>query len=209
MKILRISCSPRGHDSESFKLAETIVHYLMKRHPEAEVISRELAAGTISHVDAEYAGVLGGLRPISDGDRLAGSLFESERLIKELEDSDYLVLGTPMHNFTVPSALKAWIDHVVRVYRTFRPTPQGKVGSLKDRPVFVAVSSGGTYSGEVPLQPDFLTPYLTTVLNTIGLWDVTFFSIQGAAFGADALASAWKIAEQELAHYFSTPVMQD
>jgi FMN-dependent NADH-azoreductase len=48
-----------------------------------------------------------------------------------------------MHNFTVPSALKAWIDHIVRVRRTFDATQEGKQGRLCDRRIFVAVSSGG------------------------------------------------------------------
>ena len=85
---------------------------------------------------------------------------QSEELIHELENSDCVVIGTPMHNFTVPSALKAWIDHIVRVRRTFHVTREGKVGMLRDRPVFVAVSSGGRYSGEHAHQPDFLTSYL-------------------------------------------------
>ena len=57
----------------------------------------------------------------------------SEELIQELESSDIVVIGTPMHNFTVPSALKAWIDHIVRVRRTFKVTTEGKVG-LAARP---------------------------------------------------------------------------
>ena len=49
---------------------------------------------------------------------------------------------------------------------------------LRDRPVFVAVSSGGRYSGERARQPDFLTPYLKAILGTIGLHDLTFFSVR-------------------------------
>src|SRR6476469_9541206 len=70
-----------------------------------------------------------------------GSISQSEDLIQELESSDFVVIGTPMHNFTVPSTLKAWIDHIVRVRRTFNTTKDGYVGLLRDRPVFVAVSS--------------------------------------------------------------------
>ena len=104
---------------------------------------------------------------------------QSEELIQELESSDIVVIGTPMHNFTVPSSLKAWIDHIVRVRRTFNVSPEGKVGTLRDRPVFVAISSGGRFSGERARQPDFLTPYLKAILGTIGLHDLTFFSVQG------------------------------
>src|SRR4051794_20973665 len=110
---------------------------------------------------------------------LEGSMSRSEELIQELESADCLVISTPMHNFTVPVALKAWIDHVVRVRRTFDETPQGKVSALHDRPVFVAVSSGGRFSGDRTHQPDFLTPYLKAILGTIGLHNVTFFSVEG------------------------------
>ena len=126
----------------------------------------------------------------------------SEELIQELESSDLVVIGTPMHNFTVPSALKAWIDHVVRVRRTFNVTPEGKVGTLRDRPVFVAVSSGGRFSGERARQPDFLTPYLKAILGTIGLHDLTFFSVQGTASGPDAVAEARRKTDQALEEYF-------
>jgi FMN-dependent NADH-azoreductase len=81
----------------------------------------------------------------------------SEELIRELESSDFVVISTPMHNLTVPSTLKAWLDHVIRARRTFNIGREGKVGTLRDRPVFVAIASGGRFSGERARQPDFLT----------------------------------------------------
>jgi FMN-dependent NADH-azoreductase len=126
----------------------------------------------------------------------------SEELIQELECSDYVVIGTPMHNFTVPSALKAWIDHVVRVRRTFDSTREGYVGRLRDRPVFVAVSSGGRYSGERARQPDFLTPYLRAILGIIGLHDLTVFSIEGTVLGQDAVVEARIKTDQALEEHF-------
>ena len=128
----------------------------------------------------------------------------SEELIQELENSDVVVIGTPMHNLTVPSALKAWIDHVVRARRTFNVTAEGKVGALRDRPVFVAVASGGRFSGERARQPDFLTPYLKTILGTIGLQDLHFFSVQGTGLGPDAVAEARAQADEALYAYFSS-----
>jgi FMN-dependent NADH-azoreductase len=110
--------------------------------------------------------------------------------VNELQAADAVVIGTPMHNFTVPYGLKAWIDHVVRVRRTFSIGPEGKVPLLRDRPVYVAIASGGLFAGERARQPDFLTPYLKAILATIGLWDLTFFSIQGTVFGEDHLIEA-------------------
>jgi FMN-dependent NADH-azoreductase len=109
-----------------------------------------------------------------------------------------------VNNFTVPSTLKAWIDHVVRVRWTFNVTPQGKVGTLRDRPVFIAWASGGRFSGEGARQPDFFTPYLKAVLGIIGLHDLTFFCVQGTVFGAEAVAAATARTDEALQDYFST-----
>ena len=83
-------------------------------------------------------------------------------------------------------------------------TPAGKIGLLRDRPVFVAVSSGGTFSGERARQPDFLTPYLKIVLGTIGLKDLSFFTVEGTGYGAEAVARARAESERVVQeHFFS------
>jgi FMN-dependent NADH-azoreductase len=198
MKILHVSCSPRGPDAESHRLSEKIVGFLLAADPAAVVVDR-VVDGALPHIDANYA-----LAQQSSADILQeGSIARSEELIQELESADCVVIGTPMHNFTVPSALKAWIDHIVRVRRTFDLTPAGKRGTVRDRPIFVAVSSGGRFSGDRAHQPDFLTPYLKAILAMIGLHDLTFFSVEGTAFGPDALAEARAKTDQALRTYFS------
>jgi FMN-dependent NADH-azoreductase len=120
-----------------------------------------------------------------------GSLDISEELIREVEAADVMVIGTPMYNLTIPSVLKAWIDQILRVGRTMKTTPAGKVGMLQDRPVFIGVASGGIFIGDGANQPDFLTPYLTLALNSIGLKTLQFFPIQATAFlDHDQAASA-------------------
>jgi FMN-dependent NADH-azoreductase len=155
------------------------------------------------HIDQSYATALGGTQQSISEIFPRGAMSRSEELIEELESSDYVVIGTPMHNFTVPSALKAWIDHIVRVRRTFNTSKDGYVGVLRDRPVFVAVLSGGRFSGERARQPDFLTPYLKSVLGVIGLHDLMFFSVEGSSLGLDALADARAKVDRTLQEYFS------
>jgi FMN-dependent NADH-azoreductase len=106
----------------------------------------------------------------------------SEALIREVEAADVIVIGTPMHNLTVPSVLKAWIDRILRAGRTFMSTPAGKMGMLRDRPVFIGIASGGVFSGRRASQPDFLTPYLSAVLGSIGLKTLQFLPVQATAF---------------------------
>ncbi|HTG23219.1 MAG TPA: NAD(P)H-dependent oxidoreductase [Reyranella sp.] len=204
MKILHVSCSPRGQASESYAISQKIIGFLLKSEPTAILVNRVIGGGALSHIDENYATALGTTQPSSAGISQEGSISLSEDLIQELESSDFVVIGTPMHNFTVPSALKAWIDHIVRVRRTFNVTTEGKVGALRDRPVFIAVSSGGRYSGERARQPDFLTPYLKAILSTIGLHDLTFFSTEGTALGPEAVAEARTKTDQALQEYFSS-----
>lgn len=201
MKILHISCSPRGHAAESYRLSQKIVGLLLENEPTAIVVNRVIGNGAISHVDANYAlAQHSATAEVS----LEGSISTSEELIQELESSDVVVIGTPMHNLSVPSALKAWIDHVVRAGRTFHMSREGKVGTLRDRPVFIGVSSGGRFSGEHARQPDFLTPYLKLILGTIGLHDLTFFSVEGTGAGPDAVAAARALADRTVQEYFSS-----
>lgn len=195
--ILHLICSPRG-EAESTRLSRRVLDGLLRRHPGATVVTRPIGGGEISYIDEDYAISLASPADVSQ----AGSLALSDQLILELESADIVVIGTPMHNMTVPAALKAWIDHVVRARRTFDVTPAGKVGLLRDRPVFVAVASGGRFTGERARQPDFLTPYLSAVLGMIGLRDLTFFSVQGTGAGPDAVAEARAGTDRALAAHF-------
>jgi FMN-dependent NADH-azoreductase len=204
MKILHVSCSPRGPAAESYRLSAKIIGYLLKHAPAATVISRHLGDGALAPIDADYAISQHSAADISQ----EGSAAQSEELVQELESSDCVVIATPMHNYTVPSALKLWIDHVARVRRTFNVGPGGKVSLLRDRPVFIAVSSGGRFSGDGARQPDFLTPYLKTILGMIGLQDVTFFCVQGTALGPQVVAAARSQAEQALREHFA-PIQLD
>lgn len=187
--ILAIDASPRGPASRSGQVGRMVVERLQRRSPGARVIGRSLGTETLPHIDAVYAAAMQTPEPQrTAADRQA--LARSEELIAELESTDVLVISTPMHNFTVPSALKAWIDHVVRAHRSFALTPRGKVSLLTDRPTYVVVGAGGTLYGEGPRQPDFLTPYLRSVLGVIGIHDLEFHVLEGLARGPEAVQAA-------------------
>ncbi|ELX11823.1 FMN-dependent NADH-azoreductase AzoR [Janthinobacterium sp. HH01] len=200
MKILHITCSARGQQSVSYRLSQRVMERLLSQHPAAQIVTRDLWAEPLPHIDGEYAAVLGGTRDRVSAAAARGlsSLALSDRLIAELRDADCVVIATPMHNFTVPSVLKAWLDHVVRIGVTFNATPEGKIGTLADRPVYIAVSSGGYRTGERARQPDFLEPYLRAILPTIGLKNLNFVSVQATAFGPEATTAAFAAVEEAL-----------
>lgn len=203
MKILHLLASPRQEASNAWWLSRQIVERMAAQHPQAQVILRDLYATGIAHVDAAYADALGSPVASDGSDAGQGTLTLSDRLIEELEQADQVVIGTPMHNYTVPSVLKAWIDHVVRVRRTFAITPDGKAGLLRDRPVHVAVVSGGRFTGATARQADFLTPYLKVALATIGLHDLHFTVMEGLAAGAQAVRNERERVAVELDRQFS------
>jgi FMN-dependent NADH-azoreductase len=199
MSILHIHCSPRGQASESHRLSQHIIERLLRASGDAAPAVIDIDATRLPNVDDDYAAALSSPVDPADDVLARGALRQSSELIDALRQASHIVIATPMHNFTVSAALKVWIDHVVRVRSTFRITPEGKIGNLPDRPVYVAVSSGGDFSGEAARQPDFLTPYLTHVLGTIGLKNVTFFSVQGTARGDAALQAARASAQAAIA----------
>jgi FMN-dependent NADH-azoreductase len=183
--ILQVSASPRTVTSLSRLMADEITARLSVLNPATPIIERDLALQPPPHPGAAYAEAL-----VGGPDQDPASFGPSEAYIRELEAARFLVIATPMHNFTVPSALKAWLDHVVRIHRTFRSTPEGKVGLLADRPTVIVTASGGYFLGERARQPDFLTPYLTAILNTIGIRDISFVALEGVTRGGDALVAA-------------------
>jgi FMN-dependent NADH-azoreductase len=188
--ILQILVSPRPN-SFSRRIAQEVTARLVALHPRAEIIDRDLAADPPPHPDLDLYEAI--LTPTVDGTDPRFAL--SERLIAELEAADFVVIGTPMNNFSVPSTLKSWVDHIVRIRRTFRSTPEGKIGLLRDRPTFVVTSHGGYMSGGY--QPDFLEPYLRAIFETIGISDVHFLCADGLSRGPEMVsrvlerAQAW------------------
>jgi FMN-dependent NADH-azoreductase len=181
MNILHIDCSPRL-GSHSRKLSAGIVEKIQTLLPGAQVCHRDLGLEPIPHLGADYADVLSTPATLAAAGRTANAVLLAEELIEEVEVSDVIVIGTPMNNLTVPSVLKAWIDQLIRVGRTMQSTPAGKVGMLRDRPVFVGIASGGVFTGERANQPDFLTPYLSAVLACIGFTSVHYVPLQATAF---------------------------
>ncbi|MFC7287961.1 FMN-dependent NADH-azoreductase [Herminiimonas glaciei] len=182
-RILLLNCGPHSDASHGYRLArETLAAAGIT---DAHITERDLVQAPLPPIGRDYA-----LAITSNTAHDADGLQQSEQLIVELEQHDVLFIVTPMHNFTIPAALKLWLDHVIRIHRSFAATPQGKVGLMKDRPTFVLVSSGGFFAGERAKQQDFLTPYLRYALASIGISDIHFFPLQGLVFGPEAVAQA-------------------
>lgn len=195
-RILLLNCGPHSDASHGYRLAkETLAASGIS---DAHITERDLVQTPLPAIGRDYA-----LAITSNAAHDVSELQCSEQLIAELEQHDVLFIVTPMHNFTIPATLKLWLDHVIRIHRSFAATPQGKVGLIKDRPTLVLVSSGGFFAGERAKQADFLTPYLRYALASIGINNIDFYPLQGLVFGPDAVAQAVSEVRQPLSEKLS------
>ena len=201
--ILVLNSSLSGDASVSRLLVADVVAHLTARDPGAKVVSRDLSDAKIPHLTPEtVAGVRGsGMSPVETQARAL-----SDALIGELRAADTIVIGAPMYNFSIPSTLKAWFDHVLRAGATFSYSESGPKGLLSGKQVIVIESRGGFYSEGPGAANDFQEPYLRTLLGFIGLTDVTFLRAEKIAFGPDARDQAINGVRADLARIADRPL---
>ncbi len=184
--ILVIDSAVSGEASVSKALVQEAVAALTADTP-ARVVHRDLGRDPIPHLsEATLAGVRG--EPATEAELATRAL--SDALIAELRAADTIVVGAPMYNFSVPTSLRSWFDHVLRAGETFSYTEAGPQGLLPGKRVIVVESRGGLYS-EGPAQAiDFQEPYLRHLLGFMGLTDVTFVRAEKIGYGPEAREAA-------------------
>jgi FMN-dependent NADH-azoreductase len=189
--ILRIDASSRGTGSVSRSLGDYFEATWLDRNPRDRVIRRDVAAEPIGHIaDRTIAGFYTPADQFTDDLRDATAL--SDLLIDEIREADVLLLTLPMYNFSLPSALKAWIDHVGRVGHTFSYDGTGFTGLVTYRRAYVvcAFGAGGYLAGGPLAAADFVQPYLSFILNFLGIQDVRFFAVEGTVGDGSTLAAS-------------------
>ena len=182
--LLYISISPRGDYSISRQLGNAAVEAWKARNPKGRVIERDLTRTPLTFVDLDW--IAGAFSPPEHHNENHKKALElSDELVAEIQAADEIVVATPMYNFAVPAALKAWIDHVVRAGRTFRYTAAGTPeGLLADKKVLAIIASGGSYKEAGVTALDHEIPYLRFIFGFMGITDVQF--IQAGGTGAVA-----------------------
>ena len=194
-RILVIESSARQQGSVSRQLTEQFLVQWRQAHPDDVVQVRDLAVDQVPHLDADLLG--GWMKPAeqqSAAEQQAAQL--SDLLTDELLAADVLMLAAPMYNFTIPSTLKAWLDHVLRAGKTFKYTETGPQGLLTGKRAFVLTARGGIYAGG---SLDHQEPYLRQALGFIGIHQVEFVHAEGINLGADSMEKGLSKAREKLA----------
>src|ERR1039458_2098943 len=195
MTLLQINASLNNGNGQSSQFANQFVAAFRKRHPDAKIVVRDVAAADpVPHLVAERFGAFT-TKPEQRNTRQRAMVAYSDALIDELRQAEVIVLGLPMYNFGVPSQLKAYFDHIARAGLTFRYTAQGPVGLLGDKQVYVFAARGGLYAGTTL---DTQTHYVRDFLGLLGIKDVEFVYAEGLAISAESRESGLNAARAQI-----------
>jgi len=173
-KLLRIDASARASRSLSRQLGDRFVSEWLERNPEHEVIRRDIGKApppAISEVWIAAAFTPSGQRSSDQTEALA----VSDELIAEVKRADLIVIATPMYNYGMPSALKAWVDQVVRINETFTfdlsrgDHPLEPILTGKTMVMLTASGEFGFSAGGMREDMNHLAPHLTTVSKYLGV----------------------------------------
>jgi FMN-dependent NADH-azoreductase len=171
--LLRVDSSPRP-ESATRALTAAYATAWQAEHPDGEVRHHDLPLLELPHLGATELGAWFA-DPADHSDLHSLVLARSNRLIDDVLAADELVIGAPMWNFTIPSSLKAWIDHIVRAGRTLQFGENGPVGTIDAARAVVITSRGSDFRPGGPAAGlDFQEPYLRHVLSWLGVRDVQF-----------------------------------
>jgi FMN-dependent NADH-azoreductase len=180
-KLLAIDSSPLA-SSVSRELTREFVSKWKATHPAGQVIYRDLAANPPKSVDQAWIYAVYTPDEALQPEQRAALEFSNE-CIAELEQADEYVLGVAMHNFSIPSVLKLWIDQVVRAGRTFSyGEAEGPKGLLAGKKATILAATGGVYDQGTPYAAmNFIDPYLRTILGFLGITDISFVTAGGTS----------------------------
>jgi len=192
--LLHINSSLFSDQGQSSQLAAQYVADWKAANPRGRVVTRDLARDPVPHLTAErFQAFLA--NPAERTPEQAAHVAYSDALVEELRAADTIVLALPMYNFGVPSALKAYFDHIARSGVTFRYTGNGPVGLMTGKRAVVIATRGGLYAG-TPL--DTQTGYVRDFLRFIGIGDVEFVHAEGLAMGEAPKSAAIEKARRTL-----------
>lgn len=192
--LLKITASLAGANGQSAQLADRFAANWLAQNPHGRVVTRDLSADAIPHLTAERFQALLAKPDERTVEQRAVAEY-SDTLVEELKGADVIVFAVPMYNFSVPSTLRAYFDHIARAGVTFRYTAAGAQGLIQGKQTYVFITRGGYYAEAADTQ----TPYLRQFLGFVGLTDVQFVYAEGLAISDEAREKSLTAARHAIA----------
>jgi FMN-dependent NADH-azoreductase len=189
-RILRVDASSRVENSHSRAIGDLVEAKLIAALRASKVVRRDVGVNPPPHIRNDTIEAMFGVA----GKRRFGAgraTRLSDAIIAELTAADAIVITTPMYNFGIPSALKAWLDQLVRIGKTFSFENGNFHGLLASKPVYVVAAYGAPgYTDAALKSADFVRPYLEFILRFVGLSDLRFVAIEGTSGSAESTKAA-------------------
>jgi len=199
--LLKVQASLYGQRGQSTHLADRFAEQWLANNPDGRVVTRDLASSPVPHLTAERFQAFATAPAERTPEQQAAADY-SDALVAELQNADVIVFAVPMYNFSVPSTVRAYFDHIARAGVTFRYTANGPEGLIKGKNAYVFITRGGIYEDAADTQ----TPYLKQFLSFIGITDVEFIYAQGLAMGEGAREKSLASASHSIAKLFPLSV---
>jgi FMN-dependent NADH-azoreductase len=168
--LLHLDSAAALKNSRSREITATFADTWRDRGPQYTVTYRDLHRDPLPHLADAVLHWPPRLRPegaaTAEPSALAAAEALQDELIGELLAADVLLVGAPLYNYSVPSSLKAWIDHIHIPGRT-APFVDNPTQPLAGRPVVVVSSRGASYDAGSPTDGwDHAVPVLELILGT-------------------------------------------
>ncbi|MEH6344862.1 MAG: NAD(P)H-dependent oxidoreductase [Bermanella sp.] len=181
--ILIIKSSTAADYSVSSEIADFLMNQLQEKNGseiQYKFTIRDLAKSPAPFLNNETVGAFYTPPEALSAEQVA-LVAPSQEYITELQNADIVVIASAMHNFSITSLLKAYIDQICRVGLTFQYSSAGPEGLLKNKQAILITSSGMDFKEEYAKSMDFQTPYLRRILSFIGIEDIRHIPVQGLA----------------------------
>jgi FMN-dependent NADH-azoreductase len=157
--LLRLDSSANGSRSRSRVITSAFTDAWLASGPDRTVVTRDLHLDPPAHLPSAALHWAPGLVP---GDRPAAWERAQREYLDELLAADLLLIGVPLYNYSMPSTLKAWVDHV-HVPGTTAGMPELP---LHGRPAVLVSARAGRYGTDAaPDAWDHATAALEVVLG--------------------------------------------
>jgi len=178
MKLLHIDSSASPGPSWSRRLTADFAEDWSARGSGRKILYRDLNAHPAPAVSSDLLEAIYAPKEKALALHKREALDASNTLVEEFLAADAYVFGVPMYNFSVPGSFKAWIDHVVRMGRTWVRGPKGMEGLVKGRKMLIVSTRSGDYGKGGPREGfDFHEPYLRKVFGLVGLEDIDYLPV--------------------------------
>lgn len=191
--LLHLDTSIQADNSVSRRLSAVMVGKLEDALGSVKTTYRDLAASPLPHLSAQVFTSLMHPASVSGLNRAQqDDVEESARVLAEFLAADVIVIGVAFYNYSIPSSLKAWIDRVVVVGKTFSYDARGgAVGLAGGKRVVVVMARGGVFAkGSPNVHREHAERYLRDIFAFMGIDDVEVVVAEGLALGAEKNAAA-------------------